>query len=246
MRVIARWRGLPATILLQEYRSSIKWPNCLTQESGQHKALEAVEGRPATFDLGPHDRPFERVDQRDGKLPWILSGRQFPFLLRFPQACSECRRPIAIDRRKLAPHLLARRRDLQGHVPDQAADRVTAALVKLGKPGEIPRDARQGRRPALIQNGPILGDNRLPIFRQYGDGEGFLAVEVIVERTLGDAGCRGNLLHARGVEAAGAHKLSPFFQEARSRFGIGLSRHGLIYDRSSYYRQVFFSPVHPV
>src|SRR6185295_5657220 len=113
-------------------------------------------------------------------------------------------------------------------------------LVKLGKPGEIARDARQGRRPALIQNGPILSDNRLPIFGQYGDGEGFLAVEVIIERTLGHAGCRGDLLHARGVEAAGAHKVSPFFQEARSRFRIGWSRHELIYDRSSYYRQAVF------
>ena len=61
--------------LNRDDQSPIKWSKCLGQQRGQNKALEAVEGRPGTFDLGPHDRPFERVNQRDGKLPWILSGR---------------------------------------------------------------------------------------------------------------------------------------------------------------------------
>jgi hypothetical protein len=76
MRVIARWRGVPTKIPLNiDDQSSINWSKFLAQQRGQNKPLEAVEGRPATFDLGPHDRPFERVNQCDGKLPWILSGR---------------------------------------------------------------------------------------------------------------------------------------------------------------------------
>jgi len=79
-----------------------------------------------------------------------------------------------------------------------------------------------------------------PIGVQNRESEPLFCREVIVEGSLGHAGCGRNVLHAGRMKALAADEISAGSNQAGMGLWIRWSCHEIIYDQSLYQRQAGF------
>ncbi len=112
-----------------------------------------------------------------------------------------------------------------GHFRSQIADEAAWPILELARHDielvKIGLQTKNWRYFLVLKH--LQGVRRsLPVTFQRFDAERFLALEMVVKRTLGNAGRLGDILHARCIESP----LMQHFQScSKDRFFETLSRH---------------------
>ena len=154
-----------------------------------------------------------------------MSFREFAALLRFTQAAREQTFPARQHIGQTLAGLFAAIGHFQGQVANQATQAVFMLAVLEHQGLEELADALQRLDPGVVEDRPVAGFDRGPVFLEDLCREVFLAGEVVVERALGNLGSGGDVLDAAAVEATVVNHLAANRQQTGSDFEVDRASH---------------------
>src|SRR4029077_2136295 len=185
----------------------------LKQAFSEHDFVEFLERRGVLVDLGAQHRSFPGVDQERGEHAGITIGANIALLLGLPDAGFDRLGPLGEDRGETLADELAVVRQLRPEIADQAAPGIAALCHIGGHRGEVATQPLVRPDLGVFEYAQGGAGALLPIAVEHGRAERLLAREMIVERTLGNAGALGDPLPPAAVEAATVEDLDARIEE---------------------------------